>query len=77
MNVSQNWGHMPGALRGLQTESRQVDGQPAVAKFPWGTRWRGQVKDSVDVGVDLQPGTKILAKVQVNQWERLESPCVS
>eukprot|EP00088_Acartia_fossae_P014178 TRINITY_DN17561_c0_g1_i1.p1 TRINITY_DN17561_c0_g1~~TRINITY_DN17561_c0_g1_i1.p1 ORF type:complete len:549 (+),score=101.19 TRINITY_DN17561_c0_g1_i1:54-1700(+) len=64
VNVSQNWGHMPGAIRGLHTESRQVEGQPTVAKFPWGTRWRGHLKDSVDVGVDLQPGTKILAKVQ-------------
>ena len=34
-------------------------------KFAWGTHWKGDLSGHVDVGVELQPATKILAVVQV------------
>ncbi len=63
VDVSQYWGHVPGTIRGLSTVSRLYNN--TEVKFAWGTQWAGELADGVDVGMELQPGTKILVTVQV------------
>ena len=63
VKVAQYWGHVPGTIRGLSTVSKLFNS--TEVRFPWGTHWKGDLEDGVDVGTDLQPGTKVLVKVQV------------
>jgi len=62
VKVAQYWGHVPGTIRGLSTVSKLFNS--TEVRFPWGTHWKGDLEDGVDVGIDLQPGTKVLVKVQ-------------
>merc|ERR1712142_1462519 len=71
--VSQYWGHVPGAIRGLDTESHLMN---STVKFAWGTHWTGDISAHVDVGVELQPATKILAVVQ-GVMKKGDTPCTA
>ena len=66
VDVSQYWGHVPGTIRGLSTVSRLYNNTEVT--FAWGTQWEGELADGVDVGIELQPGTKILVTVQVKTF---------
>lgn len=61
--VSQDWGHIPGTLKGL----------PAVAKlgdrrtnFSWGMGWDGDETGERTVGAYLLPGTNVDVTLQEN-----------